>query len=106
MCDELYPELNDNNSCFDKNASLVIKQEAIVNNVRYIKESTGAKVIAVVKENGYGIGIANLYNIIKDEDIFLYAVTSPCNRQDRRIPHDDRCYGESRCRRRYSKDPG
>ena len=78
MCDELYPELNDNNSCFDKNASLVIKQEAIVNNVRYIKESTGAKVIAVVKENGYGIGIANLYNIIKDEDIFMYAVTSPC----------------------------
>ena len=78
MCDELYQEQNSNNSCFDKNASLVIKQEAIVNNVRYIKESTGARIIAVVKENGYGIGIANLYNIIKDEDIYMYAVTSPC----------------------------
>ena len=81
MCDELfYEQINntDNNSCFDKNATLVIKQEAIVNNVKHIKESTGAKLIAVVKENGYGLGVANLYNIIKDQDIFMYAVTSPC----------------------------
>ena len=78
MCDELFLEQNDNNSCFDKNATLVIKQDAIVNNIKYIKKTTGAKVIAVVKENGYGLGVANLYNIIKDQDIFMYAVTSPC----------------------------
>ena len=78
MCDELFPEQNNNNSCFDKNASLVIKQEAVVNNVNYIKKTTGAKLIAVVKENGYGVGVANLFNIIKDQDIFMYAVTSPC----------------------------
>ena len=66
------------NSCFDKNATLMIKQEAIVNNVNYIKKTTGAKVIAVLKENGYGLGVANLYHIIKDQDIFMYAVTSTC----------------------------
>ena len=78
MCDEIFSEQNSNNSCFDKNATLVIKQEAIIHNVKYIKESTGAKLIAVVKENGYGLGVANLYNIIKDQDIFMYAVISPC----------------------------
>lgn len=77
MCDELFDDMS-NNSCFDKNATLVINHEAIVGNVRYLKESTGSKLIAVVKENGYGLGVANLYNIIKDEDIFMYAVTSPC----------------------------
>ena len=77
MCDELFDDMS-NNSCFDKNATLVINHEAIVSNVRYLKESTGSKLIAVVKENGYGLGVANLYNIIKDEDIFMYAVTSPC----------------------------
>ncbi len=77
MCDEIYCDQINSNSCFDKNATLVIKQEAIVNNVKYIKESTGAKIIAVVKENGYGLGVANLYNIIRDQDIFMYAVTSP-----------------------------
>ena len=79
MCDELFFEQsNSNNSCFDKNATLVIRQEAIVNNVKYIKEITGVKVIAVLKENGYGLGVANMYHIIKDQDIFMYAVTSPC----------------------------
>lgn len=77
MCDELYYEQINSNSCFDKNATLVIRQDAIINNVRTIKENTGAKVIAVVKENGYGLGVANLYNIIKDEDISMFAVTSP-----------------------------
>ena len=56
----------------------MIRQEAIVNNVKYIKEITGVKVIAVLKENGYGLGVANMYHIIKDQDIFMYAVTSPC----------------------------
>ena len=78
MCDETYEDQINTNSCFDINATLVIKQDAIVNNVKYISESTGAKVIAVVKENGYGLGVANLYNIIKDQDIFMYAVTATC----------------------------
>ena len=83
MCDEIYNglvnyEQSDNNCCFDKNATLVIKQEAIVHNVKYIKETTGAKVIAVLKENGYGLGVANLYHIIKDQDIHMFAVTSTC----------------------------
>lgn len=76
MCSEILNEQN--NSCFDKNATLVIKQEAIINNVKYIKEKTGAKIIAVVKENGYGVGVANLYHILEDQGIFMYAVTSPC----------------------------
>jgi len=76
MCNEIFNEQN--NSCFDKNATLVIKQDAIVNNVKIIKEKTGAKVIAVVKENGYGVGVANLYHILEDQDIFMYAVTAPC----------------------------
>jgi len=67
-----------NNNCFDRNATLVIKKEAVVNNVRYISKATGAKIIAVVKENGYGLGVANLYNIIRDQDIFMYAVAAPC----------------------------
>ena len=54
------------------------KQEAIINNVKYIKDKTGAKIIAVVKENGYGLGVANLYHILQDQDIFMYAVTAPC----------------------------
>ena len=52
MCDEIINNQTNANSCFDINATLVIKQDAIVDNVKYIKESTGAKVIAVVKENG------------------------------------------------------
>lgn len=78
MCDEIFSEPNSNNSCFDKNATLIIKQDAIIHNVKYIKETTSSKIIAVVKENGYGLGVANLYNIIKDQDIFMYAVISPC----------------------------
>ena len=76
MCSEILNEQN--NSCFDKDATLVIKQDAIINNVKYIKEKTGAKIIAVVKENGYGLGVANLYHILQDQDIFMYAVTAPC----------------------------
>ena len=76
MCSEILNEQN--NSCFDKDATLVIKQEAIINNVKYIKDKTGAKIIAVVKENGYGLGVANLYHILQDQDIFMYAVTAPC----------------------------
>ena len=78
MCDELFYDQINTNSCFDKDATLVIKQDAIINNVKYLKDSTGAKIIAVVKENGYGLGVANLYNIIKDQGIFMYAVTAPC----------------------------
>ncbi len=78
MCDEIFDEQSNNNYCFDKNATLVIKQDAIIHNVEYIKTTTKAKLIAVVKENGYGLGVANLYNILKDQDIFMYAVTSPC----------------------------
>ena len=36
MCSEILNEQN--NSCFDKDATLVIKQEAIINNVKYIKD--------------------------------------------------------------------
>ena len=39
MCNEILNEQN--NSCFDKDATLVIKQDAIINNVKYIKEKTG-----------------------------------------------------------------
>ena len=74
MRDEVTFEKIDTNNCFDKDATLVIKRDAIVNNVKSIKESTKSKIIAVVKENGYGLGLGNLYNIIKDQDIFMYAV--------------------------------
>ena len=78
MCDELFYDQINSNSCFDKDATLVINREAIINNVKYIKKTAGSKLIAVVKENGYGLGVANLYDIIKEQDIFMYAVTSPC----------------------------
>ena len=76
MRDEVTFEKIDTNNCFDKDATLVIKRDAIVNNVKSIKESTKSKIIAVVKENGYGLGLGNLYNIIKDQDIWFFHKSS------------------------------
>ncbi|MBR6404485.1 MAG: alanine racemase [Eubacterium sp.] len=78
MSNKINIEQLDTNNVFFKDATLVIKKDAIVNNIKSIKKTTGSKIIAVVKENGYGLGLANLYNIIKDQDIFMYGVTSLC----------------------------
>jgi len=68
--------LNDNNFCYDNKASLVICKEAIEKNICRVRECTNKKIIAVIKENGYGLGIANYYSILKDLSIDMYAVTA------------------------------
>ena len=38
-------------------ATLKIKESAILNNVREIRARTDSRMIAVIKENGYGLGL-------------------------------------------------
>ena len=64
------------NAVFQKYSSLIISPENIAHNVRVIRSITDRTIIAVVKENGYGLGLWNEYQILKDLDIHFYAVTN------------------------------
>lgn len=57
--------------------TLMIHETAIRQNVREIRTRTDKRIIAVVKENGYGIGLKNAYEILHSSKIDFYAVSSP-----------------------------
>lgn len=67
----------DGNLVFQKQTRMVIDPHAITNNVKVIRSMISpARLIAVVKENGYGMGLEREYNILKTCGIDFYAVTN------------------------------
>ena len=57
-------------------ATLKIKESAILNNVREIRARTDSRMIAVIKENGYGLGLKTFYEILQKSGIDFYGVSS------------------------------
>lgn len=69
--------MNDGNLIFQKQTVMKIDAGAIAHNVQVIREKIGtARLIAVVKENGYGMGLEREYELLKKEHIDFYAVTN------------------------------
>lgn len=60
-----------------KESRLIIRRECIENNVYAVRQLTGARLMAVVKENGYGIGLASSYRILSGCGIDFYCVGTP-----------------------------
>ncbi len=59
---------------YRKTSRLIILEEAIAYNVNVIKSKTSARIIAVIKENGYGTGLINEYEILRKQGIDFFAV--------------------------------
>ena len=64
------------NYCYQKCSRLVIDEGAIAHNVAQIRSITSKKIIAVIKENGYGLGLLNEYRILEKLGLDFFAVTS------------------------------
>lgn len=60
-----------------KESRLVIRRDCIENNVRAVRQLTGARLMAVVKEDGYGIGIASAYRILSGCGVDFFCVGTP-----------------------------
>lgn len=68
---------SDGNLIFQKQTVMKIDASAIAHNVQVIRGTIGkARLIAVVKENGYGMGLEREYNILKNLNIDFFAVTN------------------------------
>lgn len=68
---------SDGNLIFQKQTVMKIDADAIAHNVEVIREKIGkAQLIAVVKENGYGMGLEREYEILKNLNIDFFAVTN------------------------------
>ncbi len=57
--------------------TLKIRESAIVHNVGSIRAHTNKRIIAVIKEDGYGMGLGNAYAVLKRCGIDYYAVATP-----------------------------
>ena len=68
--------IRNENAVYQKYSTLIISPENIAHNVDVIRSITDRTPIAVVKEKGYGMGLWNEYQILKDLDIHFYAVTN------------------------------
>lgn len=68
---------SDGNLIFQKQTVMKIDADAIAHNVEVIREKIKrARLIAVVKENGYGMGLEREYDILKKLNIDFFAVTN------------------------------
>lgn len=56
MSEETIIQIDYDNAVYQKFSRLVISPEAIAHNIRVIRSVTPRTIIAVVKENGYGMG--------------------------------------------------
>ncbi len=64
------------NQIFDKQTTLVIDKAAITHNVKVIRKITDKQIIAVIKENGYGMGLKAEYDLLKQNGLNYFAVTN------------------------------
>ena len=75
--------------------TLTIKTNALDNNIRIIKRlANGAKVIAVLKGNAYGLGLTKFASFLQSKGIDNYGVTVRCchltqKRNHGKYPADD-----------------
>lgn len=68
---------SDGNLVFQKQTVMKIDASAIAHNVQVIRDTIGsARLIAVIKENGYGMGLKREYDILKNLNIDFFAVTN------------------------------
>ena len=67
----------DGNLIFQKQTVMKIDARAMAHNVQIIRDRIQeAVLIAVIKENGYGMGLQREYNILKNLNINFFAVTN------------------------------
>ncbi len=64
------------NRVFDGDCTLVIDRRAIHHNLAQIRRQTRRRIIAVIKENGYGIGLYNAYSLLREGGVNFFAVSS------------------------------
>ncbi len=57
-----------------RKSSLMVSRKAILHNAQAVRRLTTKRMIAVIKENGYGIGLENLYRILYSSGIDFFAV--------------------------------
>ena len=62
------------NRVYEKHAHMAISESNIAHNVAAIRARTAARLIAVIKENGYGIGLWNAYSILRFQGVDFFAV--------------------------------
>lgn len=55
--------------------SLIIEKDKLIKNIECIKGMTQAKVIAVLKGNGYGLGLLEFAKVLIENDIDFFAVS-------------------------------
>jgi alanine racemase len=55
--------------------SLVVEKDKLTKNIELIKGMTSSKIIAVLKGNGYGLGIKEFAKILLENDIDFFAVS-------------------------------
>ena len=56
----------------------LVERELIQNNIQVLQKKAGSAVIwAVLKGNGYGLGLIELARILRDDGISRFAVTEP-----------------------------
>ena len=61
---------------FAKESVLKIDPQAIAHNFQIIRQKTAKTIIAVVKENGYGLGLKTEYEILRNLGAEFFAVTA------------------------------
>lgn len=66
----------DNNHVYGKQTVMKIDTAAIAHNIQVLHKITKGTIIAVIKENGYGMGLFDEYTLLKEQGIDFYAVTN------------------------------
>ncbi len=56
---------------------LTVLREAVLHNLQTIRRITSKRLIAVIKEDGYGIGLGNMYRILRTGGVDFFAVGTP-----------------------------
>lgn len=64
------------NFIYQKESILKIDKSAIAHNIKTIQGITSGQIIAVIKENGYGLGFFTEYQILKELGMNYFAVTN------------------------------
>lgn len=68
--------MENNNEIYQKNCCMLIHEGCIKKNLATIHQMTDKRIIAVLKENGYGMGLWNEYMILRQCGIDYFAVTN------------------------------
>src|SRR5690606_25315719 len=57
------------------NKVLVIEKESLVHNINLLKDMMNTRIIAVLKGDGYGIGLLEMAEILSENGIDFFAVS-------------------------------